>query len=92
MVGDQFVEVGASGRLAMGESHVCKGCVMKKLQKQARSASGHSKEIGKVGRSGSEAKTASAAGVVRGVSPTSERIIKETSIKRRTAMTVLANR
>ena len=33
-----------------------------------------------------------AASGVRAVTPTSERIIKETSVKRRKAMTVLANR
>lgn len=62
---------------------VPKGHAMTKKQRESRSASKHSKQV--VG-------AASAASVARPVTPTSERIIKETSVKRRKAMKVLANR
>ena len=62
---------------------VPKGHAMMKKQKASRSASKHSKQV--VG-------AAFAASPVRPVTPTSERIIKETSVKRRKAMEVLANR
>ena len=66
--------------------------MMTTKQKTSRSASKHSKQSVKATRDGSRAQAMTAASGVRAVTPTSERIIKETSVKRRRAMTVLANR
>ena len=49
----------------------------------------HSHQVVKAGRDGSPTHLATA---VHSVTPTSERIIKETSVKRGKAMRVLANR
>ena len=65
---------------------------MAKNQKTPRSVSKHSNKGVKANPGGSHAHTVSAASAVHDVTPTSERIIKETSVKRRKAMTVLANR
>ena len=65
---------------------------MTKKLKTPRSASTHSTQVVKAGRDGSRAPAVSATSVVNAVTPTSERIIKETSVKRRKAMKVLANR
>lgn len=46
----------------------------------------------KTGRSGSTTQELSRGDVAQSITPTSARIIKATSIKRRTAMKVLANR
>lgn len=69
-----------------------KGSEMTKRPKTSVSASKHSKKDVKANRDGSRTGTDSTAGSSRRVTPTSERIIRETSVKRRKAMTVLANR
>ena len=69
-----------------------KGRVMTKKQQASRSASKASKPVVKTTRSGSGTYSLSGASGAKSVTPTSERIIKATSVKRRTAMTVLANR
>ena len=56
---------------------------MTKAQRASPSASKHSKRV---------VEKASKGSVARPVTPVSERIIKETSVKRRKAMEVLANR
>ena len=56
---------------------------MTKEQVASRSATKRSKQV---------VEKASKGSVARAVTPTSERIIKETSVKRRKAMEVLANR
>ncbi len=56
---------------------------MTKEQVASRSATKRSKQV---------VEKASKGSVARPVTPTSERIIKETSVKRRKAMEVLANR
>ena len=71
---------------------VVRGRMTKKVKKQMRSPSYPAEQIGKVGWSGSGAKSDTAAPAVRRVSPASERTRKETSIRRRTAMSVLASR
>ena len=65
---------------------------MTKKLKTLRSASTHSKQVVKTRRDGSRPHTVSATSVKRAVTPTSERIIRQTSVKRRKAMKVLANR
>ncbi len=56
------------------------------------SADTQSIQFVKASRDGSQVDTTSSRSDVRAVTPTSERIIKETSEKRRKAMVVLANR
>ena len=65
---------------------------MTKKQKASRSVSKPSKQVVKTTRSATATYTRSGAGGAKSVTPTSERIIKATSVKRRTAMKVLANR
>lgn len=65
---------------------------MTKKQKAARSMNSGSKQKVKTTRSEKESYGRSGARAARPVTPTSERIIKATSVKRRTAMKVLANR
>ena len=67
---------------------------MMKKQKTSGSVRKGAKQVVKTGRSASGAGTYSAGGGGKSgtVTPTSERIIKATSVKRRTAMKVLANR
>ena len=65
---------------------------MTKSRKTSGSASKHAKQIVKATRNGSRSDAMTAASVAQPVTPTSERIIKETSEKRRKAMMVLANR
>ena len=65
---------------------------MTKKQKASRSVSKALKQVVKTTRSGSGTYTLSGASAAKPVTPTSERIIKATSVKRRTAMKVLANR
>ena len=65
---------------------------MTKKQKASRTVSEGSKRVVKTERSGSGTRSVSANGKAGSVTPTSERIIKATSVKRRTAMKVLANR
>ena len=65
---------------------------MTKKLKTPRFASTHSTQVVKARRDGSRTHAASATSVVHAVTPTSERIIKETSVERREAMKVLANR
>lgn len=55
-------------------------------------ASTHSTQVVKARRDGSRTLAASATSFVHAVTPTSKRIIKETSVERRKAMKVLANR
>ena len=69
-----------------------KGYPMTKKQKASRSASKDSKQVVKPARSVSGTHSVGATGKAERVTPTSERIIKATSVKRRTAMEVLANR
>ena len=61
-------------------------------EKASRSASKQARQVCTAARDGSGAHTMSAASAARRVSSTSERIIKETSVKRRKAMEMLANR
>jgi len=56
------------------------------------SSSTHPNQIAEAGRRRSGAHTDARSGPVLSVSPVSERIIKETSVKRRKAMEVLASR
>lgn len=65
---------------------------MTKQVKTPRSASTQSNEIARTGRNGSRPHTVSASGAKNAVTPTSERIIRQTSVKRRKAMKVLASR
>ena len=69
---------------------------MTKKQKASGSVRKGAKHVVRTGRSASETGTysagAGAGGKTGTVTPTSERIIKATSVKRRTAMKVLANR
>ena len=65
---------------------------MTKKLKTLRAGSTHSTQVVKARRDGLRAHAVSATSVVHTVTPTSERIIKETSVKRRKAMKVLANR
>lgn len=65
---------------------------MTKKQKASRLVSKGSKQVVKTGRSASSAHTVTGGRKTGDVTPTSERIIKATSVKRRTAMKVLANR
>ena len=67
---------------------------MTKKQKASGSVRKGAKHVVRTGRSASETGTysAGAGGKAETVTPTSERIIKATSVKRRTAMKVLANR
>ena len=65
---------------------------MTKKLKTLRSTSKHSTQVVKAHRHGSRTHAVSATSVVHAVTPTSERIIKEISVKRRKAMKVLANR
>ena len=65
---------------------------MTKKLKTPQSASAHSTQVVKTRRDGSRAHAVSATGIALAVSLTSERIIKETSVKRQKAMKVLANR
>ena len=65
---------------------------MTKKLKTPRFASSHSTQVVKARRDGLHAHVVSATSVVNAVTPTSERIIKETSVKRRKAIKVLANR
>ncbi len=60
---------------------------MTKKQMASRSVRKGAKQVVKTGTH-----SASASGKAETVTPTSERIIKATSVKRRTAMKVLANR
>ena len=60
--------------------------------KQQPSAGTHRNQVAKPSRRGSRAHADSPSSAGRAVTPTSERIIKETSVKRRKAMEVLANR
>lgn len=62
---------------------------MKKKLTTRQSATRHSHQAVKAGRDGSPDRPATA---VHTVTPISERIIKETSVKRGKAMKVLANR
>lgn len=68
------------------------GHKMTRNLKPQPSASTHPNQGTKASRSGSGAHADSRSGAGRTVTPTSERIIKETSVKRRKAMEVLANR
>lgn len=65
--------------------------VMMKNQKESRSANKASKASETV-RSGSATRNLGRSSAAKSVTKTSERIIEETSVKRRRAMTVLANR
>ena len=65
---------------------------MTKKQNASGSASKGSKQVISTGRSVSETYSKTGRGKVGTVTDTSERIIKATSVKRRTAMKVLANR
>ena len=65
---------------------------MTKKLKTLRAGSTHSSQVVKARRDGSRTPAVSATSVVHTVTPTSERIIKETSVRRRKAMKVLANR
>ena len=65
---------------------------MTKELKTLRSASTHSTQVVTACRDGSRARAVSRTSVVHAVTPISERIIQETSVKRRKAMKVLANR
>ena len=68
------------------------GYPMTKKQKASRSVSKGSKQAVKTGCSASGTLTVARGSKKGNVTPTSERIIKATSVKRRTAMKVLANR
>ena len=61
-------------------------------RKTSRSTRKQAKRALTATRGGSGAQPVSEAGTVHRVTPTSERIIKETSVKRRKAMEALANR
>ena len=65
---------------------------MTKKQEASRSAYKGSKQAVKTGRPASGTHTVTGGSKTGNVTPTSERIIKATSVKRRTAMKVLANR
>ena len=67
---------------------------MTKKQKTSGSVRKGAKHVVRTGRiaSGTGTYSAGAGGKTGTVTPTSERIIKATSVKRRTAMKVLANR
>ncbi len=65
---------------------------MTKKQKASRPVSKGSKQVVKTGDSVSGTHSVGTTGRAENVTPTSERIIKATSVKRRTAMEVLANR
>ena len=71
-----------------------KGYPMTKKQKTSGSVRKGAKQVVKTGRiaSGTGPYSVAAGGKTGTVTPTSERIIKATSVKRRTAMKVLANR
>ena len=71
---------------------VPKDRVMMKNQKESRSANKSSKQARETARSGSETRNLGRSSAAKSVTKTSERIIEETSVKRRRAMTVLANR
>lgn len=62
---------------------------MKKTRTAPESGTGRSQRVAKTGRDGSRTRRAAGA---YSVSPISERIIKETSVKRAKAMKVLADR
>ncbi len=64
---------------------------MAKKLKTQRSASTHPKKVVRTRRDGSRPHTVSAASATNAVTPTSERIIRQTSVKRRKAIKVLAN-
>ena len=65
---------------------------MTKKQKASRPANKTSNQVVETIRSGSGTRTLHRSGSARTVTPTSERIITETSVKRRSALKVLANR
>lgn len=65
---------------------------MTKKQKPSGSASKGSEQVVETGRSASTTHTETRGSKTGNVTPTSERIIKATSVKRRTAIEVLANR
>ena len=65
---------------------------MTKKLKTLRSARTRSTQVVKARRDALRAHAVSATSVLRAVTPTSERIIKDISVKRRKAMKVLANR
>lgn len=68
------------------------GLKMTRNLKTRESARTNPDDVVKASRRGSGARTDSTSREMRVVTPTSERIIKETSVKRRKAMEVLANR
>ncbi len=65
---------------------------MTKNLKTSRSGRTQSKQVVKTGRDSSQGQTVSRSKRASVVTPTSERIIMKTSVKRRKAMKVLANR
>ena len=65
---------------------------MTKKLKTPRSTEKHSTQVANARRAGSRTHTVSATIVARAVTPTSEQIIKETSMKRRKAIQLLAKR
>ena len=71
---------------------ILKGRAMRKGQKTSRLPGTRSTRPVKASRGGSQSRAASAARTTGIVTPTSERIINETFVKRRKAMKVLANR
>ena len=71
---------------------VLKGEAMTKNLKSPRSRRTQSNQIVKTGRDSAVGQTVSGSKRASAVTPTSERIITETSVKRRKALKVLANR
>ena len=71
---------------------VSKGQAMTKNLKTPRSGRTQSKQVVKTGRDSSLGQTVSVSNRSSAVTPMSERIIMETSVKRRKAMKILANR
>ena len=65
---------------------------MTKNLKTPRSGRTQSKQVVKTGRDSSLGQTVSVSNRLSAVTPMSERIIMETSVKRRKAMKILANR
>ena len=71
---------------------VPKSTVMTNRQRAPRSVRDTSEQVGTTTRPGSGTNTLSGPSRAKPVTPISERIIKETTVKRRTAMRILANR
>ncbi len=65
---------------------------MTRKLKMSSSSSVHAGDVARVARGDSRVADVSRTGSADAVSPTSERIIRETSVKRQRAMKVLANR